>query len=228
MRLQNRRPAPPPLLRPPRRSLRPFLIALAFCLVGAVGGIVIGLRLQPPPLPENTAGSTAAPPTASLGSPPAGTGPTTSSPAPPAATAHFPSGSDLAALNAQLAAVRRTLEQEQARLEALTRARTTAEAQLAALQREVAAAQREAAVQQSPPTIRREPATPPASARPPRTEATTGQPRVYVHHRAGSGAGAEAAAALLGPLREGGFEVPEVRASPAVPSPAGGALLPCR
>ena len=39
-----------------------------------------------------------------------------------------------------------------------------------------------------------------------------------MHHRVGSTAGAEAAAALIGPLREGGFEVPDLRSVPAVPS----------
>ena len=117
--------------------------------------------------------------------------------------------------------------EQQARLDALARARTAAEAQLAALQRDIAAAQREAAA-----LSRREAAAaaapvagpapddpPPAPARPAReAPATGGQPRVFVHHRTGSAAGAEAAAALVGPLREGGFDVPEMRPVPAVPS----------
>ena len=39
-----------------------------------------------------------------------------------------------------------------------------------------------------------------------------------MHHRAGSAAGAEAAAALAGRCGDGGFDVPELRPVPAVPS----------
>jgi hypothetical protein len=148
-------------------------------------------------------------------------------------------------MDAQLAALRRAVEQEQARLDALirsrgtaeaeqqvrldalTRARTAAETQLAGLQRDIAAAQREAAALSRreaapPPPIAGPAPTPapiPAPARPTReAPASGGQPRVFVHHRTGSAAGAEAAAALVAPLREGGFDVPDVRPVPAVPS----------
>jgi hypothetical protein len=222
--LPTRRPAPPPLLRPPRRSLRPILFALVLSLAGVIGGIVIGLRLQPPPPADMpVAGDVHAPTEV----PPAATG-TTALPG--------PTTSDPAALTAQLQALRRMLDQEQARLDALTRtrlaaeaehqarlemlarSRAAAEAQLAVLQREAATSQREATV---PPT-RREPAQSPppspAPARPPRAEAAGSQPRVYVHHRAGSPAATEAASALLGSLRDSGFEASELRATSAVPS----------
>lgn len=216
---------------------------MALSLAGALGGVVIGLQLRPPP-PATVAEApiAGAPPAAPLAPAlPAASG----APAPPAPAA----SADTAALSAQLAALRRMLDQEQARLEALTRARTAteaeeqarqealarsraaAEAQLAALQRDLAATQREASQREAAQPPPREPAPPsrrepavlppiaaPAPARPPRPEAAGGQPRVFVHHRAGSPNGAEAAAALLGPLREGGFEVPEVRPTPSVPS----------
>jgi hypothetical protein len=149
-------------------------------------------------------------------------------------------------MEAQLAALRRAVEQEQARLDALirsrsiaeaeqqarldalARARTAAETQLTTLQRDIAAAQREAAALSRreaappPPPIAGPasmPAPTPAPARPAReAPATGGQSRVFVHHRTGSAAGAEAAAALVAPLREGGFDVPDVRPVPAVPS----------
>ncbi|MCB4823996.1 hypothetical protein [Roseicella aerolata] len=214
------------MLRPPRRSLRPILLALVLSLAGVMGGIVIGLRLQPPPpadMPE--AGDAQAPAEVA----PTATG-TTAMPG--------PTTSDLAALTAQHQALRRMLDQEQARLDALTRtrlaaeaehqarlealarSRAAAEAQLAALQREIAASQREAAT----PAPRREaaqtppPSPAPAPARLPRAEPAGGQPRVFVHHRAGSPAAAEAASALLGSLRDGGFDISELRATSAVPS----------
>jgi hypothetical protein len=202
------------------------LLALVLCIVGALGGIVIGLGLRPPP---------AGPVETAVGEPQV--------PAPPAsppATAALP---DTSGMEAQLATLRRAVEQEQvrldalirsrstaeaeqqARLEALTRARAAAETQLAALQRDIAAAQREAAAMSRreaaapPPIAGPAPAPMPAPARPAReAPATGGQPRVFVHHRTGSAAGAEAAAALVAPLREGGFEVPEARPVPAVPS----------
>jgi hypothetical protein len=145
-------------------------------------------------------------------------------------------------LETQLAALRRAVEQEQARLDALIRSRNAAEAeqqarldalararaaaetQLAALQRDIAAAQREAAAlsrrEAAPPPPIAGPAPVPAPSRPTREVPATGggQPRVFVHHRTGSAAGAEAAAALVAPLREGGFDVPDVRPVPAVPS----------
>ncbi|MEN0073593.1 MAG: hypothetical protein AAGC69_04375, partial [Paracraurococcus sp.] len=133
---------------------------------------------------------------------------------------------------------------QHARLDALTRARTAAEAQHAGLQRDIAAAQRDpAALRQAaasaarreaalpppslaqpapipaaPPPSRPAPTPPPRIEAPPRQEAVSGQPRVVLHYRAGSGNGAEAANALLGSLREGGFDAQEARAASAVPS----------
>jgi hypothetical protein len=198
-------------------------------MVGALGGVVVGLGLRPPP---------AVPVESQIGEPPV-----LATPASPPPTAALP---DTSGAEAQLAALRRAVEQEQARLDSLIRSRSTAEAeqqarlealararaaaetQLATLQRDIAAAQREVAA-----VSRREAAAPlppvagpaptpapiPAPARPAReAPASGGQPRVFVHHRTGSAAGAEAAAALAAPLREGGFEVPEIRPVPAVPS----------
>lgn len=208
----------PPLLRPQRRwSFRTLLLTLGLCLVGTLGGIVVGLGLRPPPARPDQAG----------GLPPV---------VMPIEASRVP---EAAGVETQLAALRRAVEQEQARLDALIRSRSTAEAeqqarletlgraraaaetQLATLQRDLAAAQREAAG-----IARREAASPPpvaaalpAPARPAREAAASGgQPRVFVHHRAGSAGAAEAAAALVGPLREGGFEVPDPRAVAAVPS----------
>ena len=215
----SKRGPSPPLLRPQRRwTFRTTLLVLALCLVGALGGVVVGLGLQPPRAPGQ-------PPTQVTGSEPAVT---------PDITSALP---DASGPQAQLAALRRAVEQEQARLDsltrsriaaeaeqqarldALTRARTAAEAQLAALQRDIAAAQREATS-----ASRREAPLPPIAApaplsRPPReAQLASGQPRVFLHHRAGSAAGAETAAALAGTLREGGFDVPDLRPVPAVPS----------
>jgi hypothetical protein len=131
--VSKRGPAPP-LLRPQRRwSFRTVLLALFLCLAGALGGVVIGLGLRPPPATpvEPQAAGQVAPPVVA-----------TPMPSPPA-----PAASDSLGLEAQLAALRRAAEQEQARLDALARARVAAETQLAALQRDLAAAQRDAAQQ---------------------------------------------------------------------------------
>ena len=187
-------------------------------MLGAVGGIIVGLGLRPP-----TAVSTR------MVEPRVAVGPEPALPVP-----------ETAELEARFLALRQAVEEEQAlldaltrkrstaeveqqaRLDALTRARAAAEAQLASLQRDIAATQRDAAA----PPPRREATVPPSIVTPPLPPArparempvASGQTRVFVHHRAGSAAGAEAATALLGPLREGGFEVPEIRPVPAVPS----------
>ncbi|MFC7474620.1 hypothetical protein ACFQS7_09665 [Dankookia sp. GCM10030260] len=217
----------PPLLRPQRRwSVRTVSLALVLCLAAVLGGIVVGLGLRPPPTPdpEPQVAVAPAPPPVLL-------------PAPDAAAP------DARSLEAQLAALRRAAEQEQARLDGLTRARiaaeaeqqarldglararAAAEAQLAALQRDLATAQREreATLREASPALRREVAPlPPVAAPPPAISrpgpAPGGQPRVFVHHRAGSPVGAEAAAALVASLRDGGFEVPDIRPVAAVPS----------
>ncbi|TDH61432.1 hypothetical protein E2C06_16740 [Dankookia rubra] len=231
------------MLRPQRRwTFRTLVLALILCMVGAIGGIVVGLGLRPPPTAPSEPPLAAGP-----ASPPRTTGPAQPPPeAPPDRTA-----AEASAVEGRLAALRRAVEQEQARLDALIRsrvtaeaeqqarldalgrARATAEAQLATLQRDIVSAQRElAAVPRReaaplPPIAGTAPPAAPAPAPPParptrETPATApaagGQPRVFVHHRAGSAAGAEAASAVSGTLRDGGFEVPEVRAVPAVPS----------
>ncbi|MDN3566064.1 hypothetical protein QWZ14_16975, partial [Paeniroseomonas aquatica] len=67
-------------------------------------------------------------------------------------------------------------------------------------------------------------APPPALAapvlRPPRAEmaSAAGQPRIFIHLRAGSPAAAEAAASLAAPLREAGFELGDLRPVPSTPS----------
>lgn len=214
--VSKRGPAPP-LLRPQRRwTPRTLLLALLLCLGGALAGVIVGLGLRPPP----------AEPVEIASGPPPTPSPVTTAPA------------ETGGLDTQLAALRRAVEEERARLDTLIRARTTAEAeqqarldaltrarmvaegQLAALQRDLAAAQRELAG-----SARRDTASPPGAGPSPAParaarEAPTGggQPRVFVHHRAGSASAAETAAALVGPLREGGFEVPDLRAATAVPS----------
>ncbi|MBD0275512.1 MAG: OmpH family outer membrane protein [Acetobacteraceae bacterium] len=141
-------------------------------------------------------------------------------------------------------ALRRSLAAEQARLDALARARTAAEAQLAQLQEQMA--QREQAAQREI-LARREAALaslpsvtaplPSPSPRPPRAEPRTepasgaasgvaprgavsnaGQQRVVVHHRAGSYAAAEAAGAMAAQVREAGFDLSDTRAATATPS----------
>ncbi|TCZ66573.1 coiled-coil domain-containing protein [Roseicella aquatilis] len=182
-------------------------MVVALCLAAMIGGMVLGLRLQRPaePLPAELA----------LATPPAQPG---------------PAQADGAELSARLAALQRAVAQEQTLLDALAATRAGAENYLAALEREIAAARREAslAAPQPPPPAaapapapRREAAIPPIAApvpRPLRAETASGSPRVFIHHRAGSAAGTEAASVLADTVREGGFEVPDIRPASSVPS----------
>lgn len=240
MPVTKRNPSPP-LLRAQRRwTLHSILPLLALFLAGVLCGVLLGIGVRPRAGAELAGLGTTAPHPAGEAPPPAT--------APPEAqaevadlTAHIGALQEAAAqerarLDA-LALARDAAEAEQkARLDSIARARAAAEAQLAALQRDVAAAQaaqREIAATPPPPPPppRRETVTPtpapaptplaPAAAptpRPARPETATGQPRVFIHHRAGSPAGAEAASALAEAVRGGGFEVPDVRPSPSVPS----------
>ncbi|MBC4015436.1 hypothetical protein [Siccirubricoccus deserti] len=142
------------------------------------------------------------------------------------------------ALTEQLAALRQAIATEQARLDALTRARVAAEAQLAAAQRD--ASQRDPAPREAGPReptprdvareaavreaqARREvaavAAAPPARpARPEPAAALASGPRVFVHYRGGSPAAAEAASTAAALLRDSGFEVSDLRTVQSVPA----------
>lgn len=131
--------------------------------------------------------------------------------APPQAEAEAAAG-----LRTEIARLRAAREEDQARLARLAQAQASAEAELAGLRRDLAATRRD------PPPIAAPPQTtvlPPPS-RPARPEAAPsgGQPRVFIHVRAGSSAGAEVAASLAQPLREAGFEVSDLRSVPSTPS----------
>lgn len=120
-----------------------------------------------------------------------------------------------ASLRTELARLRAAREEDQARLARLAQAQANAEAELAGLRRDLAAARRD-----PPPIAPPAQVTAPPPPRPARPEAaaSTGQPRVFIHIRAGSSAGAEAAASLAQPLREAGFEVSDLRPVPSTPS----------
>jgi hypothetical protein len=123
-------------------------------------------------------------------------------------------------LRAETGALRRARMEEQARLEAATAARLAAEAQLAALQRDLAArATRREAAPPAPAPAPVQLGAPPTVLRLPRAEpaATSAQPRIVLHHRAGPAA-TEAAAAMAAQVREAGFEVADVRTVAAAPS----------
>lgn len=113
---------------------------------------------------------------------------------------------------AELASLRATVVAEQARLNDILVQRAAAEAAIARLRQDLAAAP-------SPPAV---PVTPPP--RPPRSEPPVasppagGQPRVFVHMRAGSSAAADAAASLAEQIRDSGFTLAELREVPGTPS----------
>lgn len=212
----TRRAPAPSLLRPPRRSGRRLLAGLALGVVGLGGGLVLGLSLRPP----------AAPPLVTATAPIATPAPvSTPMPAPD------PVAEVAGQLAGRLAGLRDAVATEQARLDQILQARGLAEAELAGLRRDLAATRREArepSAQASlpatpPPGPASSPAfNPPASSvlRLPRAEtaAGSGQPRVFVHLRAGSSGAADAAAGLAGTLREAGFDLAELRPVTSTPS----------
>ncbi|MBL6079396.1 hypothetical protein JMJ56_15360 [Belnapia sp. T18] len=197
---------------------------LVLALAGLAGGVTLGLGLRAPPHP--------AAPVASLAPAP--------QPVPaPAAPAPAPaSAADAAALRAgvaaeqarldslrqarasaeaELATLRQSRASAEAELATLRQARTAAEAELATLRRDLAAGRRELAANQ-PPTPQPL-APPPRPLRLPETAAAApGQPRVYIHLRAGSVAAASAASELAPQLREAGFDLGEPRVVTATPS----------
>ena len=240
------------LLRPQRQIGRKVAFGLAFLLGGAVGGLALGLSLRPgTPVQRQpwTETPTAAVAPSAVPQPPVtapnqgglpksalfAEGPDARPPRPTPAPAPAVPASDAEALRKSLAA-------EQARLEALARARTAAEAQLAQLQEQVT--QREQATQREI-LARREAALaslpsvtaplPSPSARPPRAEpasglgsgaaspntaatSNSGHQRVVLHHRVGSYAASEAAGAMAAQVREAGFDLADTRAVTATPS----------
>mgnify|MGYP002623498639 CR=1 FL=1 len=200
----SRRPPPPaPLLRPRRRTGRLVLAGFGLLLAGAAGGFTLGLSLRPPTPPATTPQPASIP--AEAPAQPAG---------PPAAQAPA-----LDSLLAELEALRQRITAEQARLAAATEARVAAEAQLAQTQRQAAAAapRPEAPAPPAPPPAPPRPAPRPEPAALP-SPPSPSQPRVVLHHQAGSATAAGAAADLAAMMRAGGFEVENVRGDPAVPS----------
>ncbi|MBV1799589.1 hypothetical protein [Siccirubricoccus sp. G192] len=199
------RPPPASLLRPPRRSGRRLLARSGLVLASLAVGLVLGLSLRPGSVPGIV------PPDATLGAgtPQAGVSMGPPDSAPPAQDA---------TLRTETEALRRARMEEQARLEAATAARLAAEAQLAALQRDLAAraTRREAA---PPAPAQAQLGAPPTVLRLPRAEpaATSAQPRIVLHHRPGPAA-TEAAATMAAQVREAGFEVADVRTVAAAPS----------
>lgn len=240
--LPNRKP-PASLLRPKPRPARRALAAIVMLLVGGLGGLVLGIGLQPAAPPRDPADEVAQ------------RDPRTASAAPVAVP--DPVAPEMVA-RAQAAEEARLASARQARLAAESQlaerqARLAAESQLAELRRElaVASAQRDALrdagrrvaeprdtapppLRNAPPDAQREPAVrrepPPAPAtvlapgpaplrlnRPDGYNSPGGTPRVVIHHRAGSAQATEAAATMVGQLREAGFEAGELRGVGAVP-----------
>jgi hypothetical protein len=179
--------------------LRSVLAGFGLTLAAGLGGMILGLALRPAPPPAPAPAEAVAPPSAALAQ--------------------------------EVAALRQAIATEQARLDAVTRARVEAETRLATIQREASqreAAQREAALREPPresvprePPARREatapPVPPPARSSRPEPAPTAG-PRVFVHYRGGSPAGAEAANAAAALLRDQGFEIGDLRAVQSAPA----------
>ncbi|WP_052214868.1 hypothetical protein [Belnapia sp. F-4-1] len=201
---------------------------LVLALAGLAGGVTIGIGLRAPPRPAAPVASLA--PAPQPAPPPVAPAPT-STPAAPSAADAAALRADVAAEQARLDSLRQarataeaelaTLRQGRASAEAelatLRQARTAAEAELAALRRDLASGRRDLAAAQPPtPQIL---APPPRPLRLPETVAAApGQPRVYIHLRAGSSAAANAAAELAPQLREAGFDLGEPRVVTATPS----------
>lgn len=195
---------------------------LLLALAGLVGGVALGLGLRAPPRPPA--------PVASLTpTPQPGLAPAAPAPTPPAAPDDVAARraaiqADLAAEQARLDALRQARATAEAELASLRQARAAAEADLAGLRRDLATGRRELAAAQmpaqAPAPLPQALAPPPRPLRLPETVAAAvpGQPRVYVHLRAGSVAAASAAAELAPQLREGGFDLAEMRAVGATPS----------
>lgn len=251
--LQQRSRPSAPLLRPQRQFGRKAAIGVGLLLAGAIGGVVIGLSLRPgvqtpqqradvvrqaPVVPPGATlpGAPVPDPALSQGGLPksalfAGATEARPAPAPPAPVANPPRGGPSDSRDAE--AVRRSLAEEKARLEALAQARTAAEAQLAQLQAQVTQreilARREAALAAlpsvtaplpNPPRVepRPEPAQRAAVGGNAAAQQSPGQQRVVLHHRAGSYAASEAAGAMAAQVREAGFDLNETRAVTATPS----------
>jgi hypothetical protein len=206
--------APAPTQQPPQRA------------ESAAPAVVSAFDAAPPPAPASDPSQGGLPKSAFLG---AGSD-ARPAPAVPAPAAGL--GPNPGPAAGEVETLRKTVATEQARLEALARQRTAAEAQLAQLQEQVA--QREQASQREI-LARREAALaslpsvtaplPSPSARPPRAEPRAVEPasagghqRVILHHRAGSYAAAEAAGAMASQVREAGFELNETRGVTATPS----------
>ncbi len=169
---------------------------VAIGLAGVAVGLIFGLGLQAPVAPDRGSGGVAvqAPPSARA----------------PAGQAEL----QLAELaRAELVSLRATVAAEQARLNDILVQRAAAEAAVARLQRDLAAAPPPPpAVPVAPPP--RPARSEPAAASPP----ASGQPRVFVHMRAGSIAAADAAASLADQIRDSGFTLAEVREVQGTPS----------
>jgi hypothetical protein len=190
---------------------------LFLALVGLVGGIALGLGLRsPPPRPPAPVASLAPNPQPSLA--PAVPAPPPANPVPQRAAIQ----ADIAAEQARLESLRQARATAEAELAILRQTRTAAEAELASLRRDLAASRRELAAAQppAPPPQPQQLTPPPRPLRLPENVAAAvpGQPRVYVHLRAGSAAAAYAAAELAPQLREGGFDLAELRPVGATPS----------
>jgi hypothetical protein len=164
-------------------------------LVGLAGGLTLGLGLRPAPI---------GPPSTPIPS--------------PTATQPIAEAEAAASLRAEVGRLRTAREEDQARFASLAQAQATAQAELASLRRDLASARREPPLAPAPSAqITAVPLLPP---RPARAEALppSGQPRVFIHLRAGSSAAADAAASLVLPLREAGFELGDVRPVTSTPS----------
>jgi hypothetical protein len=196
---------------------------LVLALAGLAGGLALGLGLRPPPQRAPAPVASLAPtPQPSLA--PAAPALTAAPPAlPPADLAAQRAGlqADIAAEQARLESIRQARAAAEAELAALRQARVAAETDLAGLRRDLAASRRDLAAAQAgappqqlapPPRPLRLPEPVAAAAAPP------SQPRVYVHLRAGSAAAAGIASELAPQLREGGFDLVELRAVGATPS----------
>jgi len=244
----QQRGRPAPLLRPQRQFGRKAAIGLGLLLAGALGGLVLGLSLRTavPTQHQNRAelptasvlrGATGPDAALSQGGLPKSAllagGPDSPRPAQPSVVPAAPRDGSAGGGGSDAESLRKNLEAEQARLEALAQARTAAEAQLAQLQAQVAQreilARREAALAALPSVTAPLPNPPRGEAGPRQAggigsgtgaaaQLPSGHQRVVLHHRAGSYAASEAAGAMAAQVREAGFDLSETRAVTATPS----------
>lgn len=241
--LPNRKP-PAPLLRPKPRPTRRILLGVGLFMMGGLLGLLVGIGLQPGQPARDVA--SVAPPrgpvTATPTNAPAATEPVADSLAANAVRqAQAAEEARLAATvqarvatEARLAELRRELAATVPPRDTLAQRDVPREpARRESEQREAAFREATQAMRNALPEAPREPAgrrePPPAVALAPGPAplrlnrhdgygAPGGAPRVVVHHRAGSAQATEAAATMVGQLREAGFEAGELRSVGAVPA----------